>query len=239
MGAASHFLSKDCFVCQCQDYWIILSTRRDQYLCVTHEDLTAIGHRLHGWDAAVAIADPSGNSAQEDALIESLTTKGIITRARHEGKPFAPPGYPASVRAIGIPESTTGLGRSLSCLGRFFLACSKIDWRLRLKPLSDTLARIERRRLRAGPRASTLDAGRGAKLIAAFRDLRPLYPRPYLCLFESLAQLEFLWSNGFSPSLVFGVVADPFEAHCWLQEGPVVLNDDLERVRKFTPIMSV
>jgi hypothetical protein len=237
MGA-SHFLSKDCFVCKCQNYWIILSTRRDQYLCVTHEDLTAIGHRLHGWDAA-ALADASGNSAQENALIESLTTKGIITTARHEGKTFASPGYPATVRAAGVPESPTLSGGSLPRLGSFLLACSKIDWRLRLKPLSDTLARIERRRLRAAPRASSLDAGRSAKLIAVFRDLRPLYPRPYLCLFESLAQLEFLWSHGFSPRLVFGVVADPFEAHCWLQEGPVVLNDDLERVRKFTPIMSV
>jgi Transglutaminase-like superfamily len=38
---------------------------------------------------------------------------------------------------------------------------------------------------------------------------------------------------------VFGVNADPFEAHCWVQAGSVVLNDTLGRVSSFTPIMSV
>jgi hypothetical protein len=76
-------------------------------------------------------------------------------------------------------------------------------------------------------------------VIAAFKNLRPLYPRPYLCLFDSLALLEFLASYGSFPRVVFGVVADPFQAHCWLQEGNVVLDDDLERVGRYKPILSM
>ena len=75
--------------------------------------------------------------------------------------------------------------------------------------------------------------------MAAFEHLRPLYPRPYLCLFDSLALLEFLAAYHSYPRIVFGVVADPFQAHCWLQEGDVLLNDDLEQVGKYEPIMSV
>jgi hypothetical protein len=57
-------------------------------------------------------------------------------------------------------------------------------------------------------------------------------------LFESLALLEFLARYNFFPQVVFGVVADPFQAHCWLQEGSTILNDDLERVGRYRPILS-
>ena len=33
--------------------------------------------------------------------------------------------------------------------------------------------------------------------------------------------------------------ASPFSAHCWVQQGDVVLNDTIENVRPFTPIMAV
>jgi hypothetical protein len=72
-----------------------------------------------------------------------------------------------------------------------------------------------------------------------FDSLRLFYPRPYLCLFDSLALIHFLARFGLYPDWVFGVQADPFEAHCWVQAGSVVLNDTVERVSAFTPIMYV
>jgi hypothetical protein len=35
------------------------------------------------------------------------------------------------------------------------------------------------------------------------------------------------------------VKASPFGAHCWLQEGDLILNDSVERVGAYTPIMIV
>jgi hypothetical protein len=58
-------------------------------------------------------------------------------------------------------------------------------------------------------------------------------------LFDSLALLEFLAVYRFFPRIVFGVVADPFQAHCWLQDDAVVLNDDLERLGKYQPILNM
>ena len=63
--------------------------------------------------------------------------------------------------------------------------------------------------------------------------------RSYLCLFDSLALIHFLARFRVFPDWVFGVTADPFEAHCWVQTGGVVLNDTVERVSAFTPIMSI
>jgi hypothetical protein len=72
-----------------------------------------------------------------------------------------------------------------------------------------------------------------------FQACRPWYPRDFLCLFDSLALFQFLALQGMVVDWVFGVRAEPFEAHCWLQRDDVVLNDAVERVAGFVPILVV
>lgn len=240
MRAATYFLSADCFVCKIQGYWIILSANHDKYLCVTHADLTSISRWLHGWQEPSSAAEYLPHVGVEaDTLIASLMSNGIITTNARRGKPFAQAEYPASESAIEVIEPATSVKRLRFPIARFFMACARVDWHLRRRQLFRMLARIERRRLRHRSPAATHNVIDLSRLIAAFRNLRPLYPRPYLCLFDSLALLEFLASYRSFPHVVFGVVADPFQAHCWLQEDGVVLNDDLERVRRFEPILSM
>jgi hypothetical protein len=235
-----YFLSKDCFVCNIQDYWIILSASRDRYMCVTHADLASIGHRLHGWqDRGNAAEYFAKFDSEADTLIDSLTLKGIVTANPSDGKPFAESKWLVCESGVENPEPDAPAKRPLFRVTRFFLACARIDWNLRKKNLFGTLSRIERRRLHVPLSAAICNVTYASTLIAAFKELRPLYPRPYLCLFDSLALLEFLASYRVFPQMVFGVVADPFQAHCWLQEGNVVLNDDIERVGKYKPILSV
>ena len=38
---------------------------------------------------------------------------------------------------------------------------------------------------------------------------------------------------------MFGVQANPLQAHCWVQQDDVVINDAVDVVSQFTPIMSV
>jgi Transglutaminase-like superfamily len=235
-----YFLSKDCFVCKMGCYWIILCATRDRYLCVAHAELASIGDQLHGWKNQ-SIVMPTLLSAEAGAnpLIESLISNGIITRDSTMGKSFAEPQYPVPERQLE-PSEPIRQGRvSLLRIARFFLACATADWQLRTNALSRSLARVERRRLRVGPSPGVDDAALALRLVGAFKSLRPLYPRPYLCLFDSLALLEFLAGYHFFPRVVFGVVADPFQAHCWLQEGATVFNDDLERVGRYRPILSI
>jgi len=240
MSSTTYFLSKDCFVCRMGCYWIILSAKRDRYLCVADAELTSIGDRLHGWrKPSDSTERPSPIAVESDKLVESLINNGVITGNRAIGKPFAESEYPAPEDCIGASKSTTSVHISLSLILRFFLACAKVDWRLRTKALSRTLAGIERRRLRTDLSSAIGDAPHASTVIAAFQRLRPLYPRAYLCLFDSLALLEFLAGFRLLPRVVFGVVADPFQAHCWLQDGSTVINDELERVGKYKPILSM
>jgi hypothetical protein len=74
-------------------------------------------------------------------------------------------------------------------------------------------------------------------LVHTFLSLRPLYPREYLCLFDSLCLVHFLAQFGHFPQWIFGVKLEPFGAHCWVQSGDVVLNDTVEVIGQYTPIL--
>jgi transglutaminase superfamily protein len=239
MNTATHFLSKDCFVCRMGNYWIILCTGRDRYLCVEHKDLASIGSQLSGWSERNLFENkPSSSSTEANAVIQSLTSNGIITENSLLGKSFIESVALIPDGQLDARESTLSERIPLHLAVRFFVACGTVDLRLRTRSFERNLAKILRRRRRAESANTICDSARAVRLISIFRTLRPLYPRSYLCLFDSLALIEFLAGCRLFPQVVFGVVADPFQAHCWVQEGTTVLNDDLERVRRYRPIMS-
>jgi hypothetical protein len=59
------------------------------------------------------------------------------------------------------------------------------------------------------------------------------------CLALSLGFARLAYALGYPVSIVFAVTPRPFGAHCWVQLGPVVLNDTLNRVEIFTPIHAI
>ena len=78
-----------------------------------------------------------------------------------------------------------------------------------------------------------------AEQVQAFRTILPWAPFQGVCLYRSFFLLAFLRRRGLDASWVFGVRTWPFEAHCWLQVGDVVLDDSFDHVRPFTPILAV
>jgi hypothetical protein len=71
----------------------------------------------------------------------------------------------------------------------------------------------------------------------AFAAARGLRGAREACLKEALALLYYLGRAGCAADWVFAVKGAPFAAHCWVQLGDIVLNDSLENVRAYTPIM--
>lgn len=72
----------------------------------------------------------------------------------------------------------------------------------------------------------------------ALEDIRTMATRHDQCLLRSLALMRWAASRGMALDLVFGVTARPFQAHCWVQHGDMVLNDSLDHVINFTPILA-
>ena len=57
------------------------------------------------------------------------------------------------------------------------------------------------------------------------------------CLPLSIGLAKRLRNERHAVDLVIGVRMAPFAAHAWVQQGNVVLNDDLDHVRAFQPIL--
>jgi hypothetical protein len=107
---------------------------------------------------------------------------------------------------------------------------------LRTRPLKMTLDRLAARRERV---ASSAPASSLEALARQFGQLRRLLPLRPLCLPDSIAFLWFVARRGHAPRLVFGVEAFPFTAHCWVQDGSVVLTDALDHASRFKPILVI
>jgi hypothetical protein len=57
------------------------------------------------------------------------------------------------------------------------------------------------------------------------------------CLVRALALHSLCKRKGIGAKLVFGVIAHPFAAHCWVQLGSAVLVGGFEQARLYTPIL--
>jgi hypothetical protein len=106
---------------------------------------------------------------------------------------------------------------------------------LRYSPLNLVLERVARRRCRSAPAPVERLAARSTR----YDQVRRLSPFARRCLLDSLALDAWLGDKAGDRRLIFGVTPEPFAAHCWLQSDQAILNDQYERVSRYTPILSV
>jgi Transglutaminase-like superfamily len=237
------FLQSHVFICQGKRHWVILDVNRDKYLCVDRLQFEALGPSLQGWDRP---ASPSGcgsdvAAVSEDAvaLANELLALDILSNGASRAKEARPTAYPLPTEAID-PDSPLPSRRSSGAhAASFFLSSARASRQLRRQHFQLIIEAVRVRKNRHASRAGRPDFERTRSLVSVFERLRLFYPRSYLCLFDSLALIHFLARFHVYPDWVFGVNEDPFEAHCWVQAGNVVLNDTVARVSAFTPIMHV
>ena len=156
--------------------------------------------------------------------------------------PAAPPDSPrmagaadGDLESMPLADPEPVLKRSI---GNVASALLYSQWALRMLPIARIVASVCRRK-RSRLAAGAVYCDKTAYLTMTFLQYRPLFPRDYLCLFDSLALVRFLSRYDLYPDWVFGVRDDPFSAHCWVQAGAIVLNDHLDNVIGYAPIMTV
>ncbi|RYM09255.1 lasso peptide biosynthesis B2 protein [Sphingobium cupriresistens] len=74
-------------------------------------------------------------------------------------------------------------------------------------------------------------------LVLAFDRTDSLFGNHDRCLVRSMAFTALCRQRGIEVMLILGVRDLPFAAHAWVQHRRLVVNDTLERVRLFTPIL--
>ena len=239
-----YHISPDVYARACFYHWVFLDLSRDRYSCIRRKDFEQLAPWITLDDASAAAAPqesdanpllpPPGHIEKElSSLVErGLVTRAISLRGIRPGRRVEPP-----TEAVIAPPGTSSTILWKMRLLSFCACAARADYLLRHRSLAMIVKRIRARVDRRGPVPFDLDRARTH--IAVFNRFRWLYPRDYLCLFDSLALLELLATDRLHPTWVFAVTTDPFQAHCWLQHGTTVLNDTLDRVADYLPIMAV
>lgn len=227
---AHYFLPQHVHACFAANRTIFLDMKRGTYFGLDPDQTGMLRH---------ALDDPTEASAPPVAA--ELIGVGLLTTSRSASKTFLPPSTHAPETSL-LPLIDTPPRISTARVVRFFATCSSVALRLKLRPLEHSLSHLTQRKSRVRTHfatdASHLDQARD--LTRAFIHLRPLaYAARNRCLLDSLTLAEFLASYGIRATCIFGVRANPFEAHCWVQIGSHVVNETPEMAQRYAPILSV
>lgn len=207
------FLKSDVHAVGVGEDAVLLDVMGDAYHCVPG------GAGLCGALASTGVA-------AEETSLAGLAEAGLLDSSPRPTTRRPPPKHPA--RSIIHDRRPTSLVRDLVPAAS---AWASVRRARRGRGLSPYLQLSERPSV-----GDDLDAIAAAR---RFWTLLPYLPIEGECLVRSALLMRFLHRQGLHADWVFGVRLHPFAAHCWVQAGDVCLNDDVERLWAYTPIMVV
>lgn len=229
--APHYFLTPHSFLCRTDGVLIFLDLSQDEYVCLEPAHSDAIGRRL-----GLAPPQPEGDG-DVGPILEELVEAGLLTSDSRSGKAPLPIEQSATLREMSRFDIGAGPRVTARHVAAFLGALLVARAWLGLAPIERIVRRVARRRAR---RPSPPDPERARELTEIYRKLRPLFmSRKDQCLLNSLLLIEFLARFGLYPAWHFGVRIREFSAHCWVQHGDFVYDDDVENICKYALIMKV
>lgn len=235
-----YYVAKHVHACVAGDYCVLLDVRQGEYLCVGHAEAVALGSRIAGWLRIEGehVAAPETTLQSVDAALRDMAAQGMLTDDPRNGRALDIPVISPATRSVNAAEGRYSIPGPVDVVN-FVRACIRTRHDLRSLPLEALVRRIQMRRERRG--ALPFDLAVAGRKVGIFRKLRPYFPvsGKGQCMFDSLALVEFLACYGLCPQWVFGVRTEPFYAHCWVQQENFLMNEDIDRVRSYAPIMAV
>jgi hypothetical protein len=238
----AYFLPRHGYFCLWgDDFLVYLNLKTDEYLLLQGDEARAL-RSLLSEPALSAADDPvsdSGNASDAGltAELDKLVLEGVLTTDPLLGK---------EVRAtwVALPESTL---MESACddkvhirptdVARFVISCVTAALKLRLQRIETIVMGVKTRKALSPCRS--FDFQQARRMVAVFDKLRSFFPRNYLCLFDSLALIEFLARYKIFPTWVFAIQFGPWGAHCWVQEETTAFNEAVEEATAYIPIMAI
>ena len=209
--------------CESGGRFIFLDLRNDRYLALSGDAEQAFTMISRGEEL-----DP--NSAR---AAERLVEDGLLERssAASKARPCAAP--PEATISLADERGAAHSAAVAHAAARvaFSAAASRL---LRLETRVDQLKRRKAKMVERG-----LHEGALLRIARAFNLLDLLTTPHDQCVPRSLALAHALLDRGIAPSLIFGVRLRPFGAHSWVQVDNLLVNEALDEVRNFTPILVV
>lgn len=223
--------------------YIILDARSGKYFGFTREQARALSETVIGWPRlnkqTPPNRDPNTGSHELTQTLRSMIEADVLTATPAEGKNATPvsvtaPSMHISAYFPDLPEPLR-----LAHVAVFMRAVILASTAMRWFPLRHIVARCERRK-RAKAMLASAPIAKVSRLVSAYNRLRVItFSARDACFLDSFTLIEFLALQGIFPRWVFAVRTAPFAAHCWVEHEGIVLNDTVDYVGQFTPIMYI
>jgi hypothetical protein len=238
---SEYLLPRHVFFCGTGHTIVFLDLKRDEYTMIRGRETHAF-LALASFHTSTSHGDGlehSTISADEQArATRDLLAAGLLTTDLAQGKPIMPTAVDAPAEHLIEDSQNISITLRASHICAFVVSCVRAWLHLRFWSIQRSVSYVQQRKQAHGTRVcKAVDETRA--LVCAFNRLRSLFPADYLCLFDSLALIEFLAIYGIFPTWVFGVKVDSWSAHCWVQDGTTIYNEDIEEAEDYIPIMVV
>jgi hypothetical protein len=171
--------------------------------------------------------------ANREALAE-IDRRGLA-RSRQPGRLPLPADWSAPARTS--PAIQAGEFR-LGDVARAMWTQKRVEARLARRSLSSILFEL-RAAIEAHASTTAVCGSTSSRMVRAFEHARLLRTAADRCLPRSIALALCLAMGGITARAAIGVRLAPFAAHSWVQAGDEVLNDSVEEVLRYRPILVV
>ncbi len=237
MPGPAYFLSKHAFACLSGSSVVLLDLKADRYLALEASRACSLAGLVAGWPP-LATEKLLPTAEAGNRIAAGMLKRGLLTSERSQGKELTPPVAVPTDSAIEAADEGE-IPLRLKHLLSFAAAVTAARFHLRFRSMEWIVDDVCRRRAKVISREGQHEVAI-RQLSRLFDRLRSYtYDARGACLFDSLALLYFLLREGLQPQWVIGVRSSPsFMAHSWIQHGATLLNDSLDRVSVYTPIMA-
>lgn len=216
---------------------ILLDLQRERYFGVPRREAQILCGIVNEWPAVRDRTRLPVTREDEDAIADVLVRRGLLSD-RESRREISRLYVPASRSAFQMFEmSELRACVPLKVCTRFAAAYVVACMFVRGHTMRNTVARLRQRQLIA---SASWRETHLLELVVHFMKLRALAYTAYKqCMLDSLVLSEFLARNRIVSTFVIGVKTRSFGAHCWVQVGDLVLNDSVEHVGSYEPILFV
>ena len=237
-----YFLAQHVHACKLEGVAVFLDLHANKYISVPPHCMPQLDRSVHGFMTLGSSANQGeADPADAQATIDTLLARGILTTSPVIGRPASKPSVElARAFAPGQSRRTRPAihGSHAARFAAAFLYCRASLKFERLNAVVERIGRLHSRSRSLRKESARLDSY--VTIVETFRRLRVYgYTANDACLLDSLVLTLFLHQYELAPIFVIGVRSRPFEAHAWVQIGDCAIDDKLESLSRFTPILAV
>ncbi|MFD1104142.1 lasso peptide biosynthesis B2 protein [Sphingobium olei] len=212
--------------CIVNDAAVFLDLNANRYFCLKQPDIGVL----------TSLRDAAPGSIATHPILRPLMARGLVREGSTDQLANNGIGIVEAVRDL-TSYPLTGNGKESTIRA----VLTELSWSATLKmrslaSIAETLG-AKRNSLKDAPPDNS--NGHFVEIAAALERSALITGVDGRCLPRSLAYISLCRHRSIATTLVFGVRLNPFQAHCWVQHKQTVLNDRLEHVRCFTPILAI